>query len=525
MKTSLPFEISGGHAVSPPLPRLSRSRLNALPQDVQRPSFDPAALRTGIVHLGCGSFHRAHQAFLTQQAIEAEQGLSALQGKSRPAPWGIVGASLQTPGTTQALAAQDGLYSVLERGPGQTRVSIVGTLCDLVFAPARPLALRRALADPAVRIVTLTITTAGYVADPATGRLDASHPAVLQDLQLVHPKSAIGVLVDGLAQRRASGVLPPVVLCCDNLPSNGRLLRQLCIDYAALHDDALAGWIAGQVQFPSTMVDRIVPATTDEDRAQARRALGLVDAAPVSAEPFSQWVIEQFDGDRPRWDLVGAQYVADVGPWEASKLRLLNGGHLAIACLGLLAGCETVADAMAVPGFAAYALRFMLDEQKPTLPPSDHDINAYARQLLARWRSRGIAHRLERVARDASTKLPTRLLASLRENRQAARPAPCTLLAVAAWMRCVAGMNEAGRPIALSDPLHGQLQAAVSAAAPGPAGLVDALLGVTDVFGQDLAGDIRLRLSLAKAVGVLQQRGARGAVMACVAGTLLDGDA
>ena len=475
-----------------------------------------------MVHLGCGSFHRAHQAFLTQQAIEAEQGLSAVRGRRQPVPWGIVAASLLTPATTQALAAQDGLYSVLERGPEHTRVSIVATLCDLVFAPARPLALRQALADPAVRIVTLTITTAGYFADPATGRLDASHPAVRQDLRLAHPKSAIGVLVDGLAQRRAKGIAPPVVLCCDNLASNGPMLRRLCIDYAALRSDRLAAWIAGQVQFPSTMVDRIVPVTTDEDRAQARCALGLVDAAPVSAEPFSQWVIEQFDGARPRWDLVGAQYVSDVGPWEASKLRLLNGGHLAVACLGLLAGCETVADAMAVPGFAAYALRFMLDEQKPTLPPSDHDINAYARQLLARWRSRGIAHRLERVARDASTKLPMRLLASLQENRLAGRPTPCTILAVAAWMRCVGGSNEAGRPIALSDPLQAQLQSAVSAAAPGPAGLVDALLGVTDVFGQDLADDASLRRWLTKAVGVLQQRGARGAVMACVAGTLLD---
>jgi fructuronate reductase len=428
-----------------------------------------------------------------------------------------------TPRITQALSAQDGLYTVLEHGPEQTRCTIVGTLCSLVYSPANPLALRQALADPAVRIVTLTVTTAGYFADPATGHLDAAHPLVQQDLRREFPTTAIGVLVAGLAQRRANGGAPPVVLCCDNLPSNGHLLRQMCMDFAALQDDGLAAWIAGKVQFPSTMVDRIVPVTTDEDRRRARHALGLIDAAPVSAEPFSQWVIENFDGPRPRWDQVGAQYVPDVGPWEASKLRLLNGGHLAIACLGLLAGCESVAEAMAVPGFSAYALQFMVEEQKPTLPPSDHDISAYALQLLARWRSRGIVHRLDRVARDASTKLASRLLASLRENMHAGRPTPCTVLAVAAWMRCLTGTDDAGHPIVLSDPLHGQFDGATAAAA-GPAALVDAALGLKEVFGEDLPHDIGLRRALTQAVSVLQQSGARGAVMACVAGTLFRED-
>lgn len=514
MRTSLSFD-AGEHAVASAWPlRLSRSGLHAVRQGVLLPQFDPAALRPGIVHLGCGSFHRAHQALLTQQAIEAEHRMAAAGQQNPLPPWGIVAASLQTPGTIQALASQDGLYTVIERGAEQTRFSVVGTLCGLIFAPEQPLALRRALADPAVRIVTLTITTAGYFADPATGHLDANHPAVQQDLRLRHPATAIGVLVDGLRQRHAGGIDAPVVLCCDNLPSNGPLLRQMCIDFAALQNDRLAAWIAGQVQFPSTMVDRIVSATTDQDRDQARAALGLIDAAPVSAEPFSQWVIEHFDGARPRWDLAGAQYVPDVGPWEASKLRLLNGGHLAIACLGLLAGCKTVADAMAVPGFSAYALRFMVDEQKPTLPASNHDISAYARQLLARWRSCGIVHQLERVARDASAKLPTRLLASLRDNRQAGREAPCTILAVAAWMRCVCGIDDAGRAIGLSDPLSQQLHSTLAGA--DPASLVDALLGAKEVFGEDLPGDIRLRHSLIKAVGVLQQRGARCAVMACV---------
>jgi fructuronate reductase len=270
------------------------------------------------------------------------------------------------------------------------------------------------------------------------------------------------------------------------------------------------------------MVDRITPGPTERDRDQAASALQLVDAVPVTAEPFRQWVIENFEGDRPRWDAAGAEYVPDVTAWEASKLRLLNGGHLAIACLGGLAGCANVADAMAVPGFTAFALRFMLDEQKPTLPPSDHDISAYARQLLARWRNSDIVHQLARVRRDGSTKLPTRLLDSLRQNRQAGRPAPCTLLAVAAWIRCAAGRDDAGGAIEMCDPIANELQARAAAAGGDPGRLVDLMLELKPVFGDDLPADPVVRRSLRQAVAALQARGARGAVAACVAGRLLD---
>ncbi|MDB5890867.1 MAG: hypothetical protein JWP47_1698 [Polaromonas sp.] len=489
--------------------RLSRAHLNALPDAVLRPGFDPACLRPGILHLGCGSFHRAHQALLTQQAIEAAPGDDAMR-------WGIVSVSLVTPGIVNALAAQDGLYSVLERGPSATQVRVTGTLCRLIYAPQEARVLMQALADPAISLITLTITTAGYLTDPVSGRLDVNHPDVRLDLRRQHPHTAIAWLVLGLGSRYQAGHPPPVVLSCDNLPSNGKILRQMCIDFAALKDDRLAAWIESQVQFPSTMVDRIVPVTMAQDRDDAFHALGLHDAAPVPAEPFSQWVIEHFDGPRPRWDAAGAQYVQDVSPWEASKLRLLNGGHLAVASLGLLAGCETVAETMALPGMSAYALRFMVDEQKPTLPPSDHDISAYARQLVARWRNPGIAHQLERVARDGSQKLPTRLLASLRDNREAGRPSPCTTLAIAAWMRCAAGLNDAGQPIDLQDPLRQELFRLADSARGNPFRLVDLLLEQTDIFGVDLASDSGFRQQLQHAMRLLHEQGARAAVVACV---------
>jgi len=496
--------------------QLSRARLHLLAPEVQRPSFAPGVLRPGILHLGCGSFHRAHQAFLTQRAVEWEYGAGRRLQCGAPPPWGIVATSLITPGIVDALAAQDGLYTVLERGCDRTHATLIGSLSELVYAPRDPARLRRAFADPAIRLVTLTVTVGGYGAD-AYGRLDAG-AAVRDDLHGPHPRTAIGWLVAGLRQRWRTGMAPPVVMSCDNLPSNGRLLRQLCVDMAALQDDCLSAWIARQVQFPSTMVDRIVPATSALDVQDASAALGLVDAAPVCAEPFHQWVIERFDGARPRWDAVGAEYVGDVAPWEASKLRLLNGGHLAIACLGRLAGCATIADAMTVAGFAAFALRFMIDEQKPTLPPSEHDIDAYARQLLERWSSRGIAHQVDRVARDASSKLPARLLDALRDNRRAGRPTPCTVLAVAAWMRCIAGHDDAGMAFSVPDALCARMQRRVADARDDPPRLVDVLLALPSIFGDDLPRDEKLRRELIQAVSLLQQRGARGAVAACVAG-------
>jgi fructuronate reductase len=501
----------GDAAIGAPPHRLSLSRLHELPQQVRRPTFDPAALQTGILHLGCGSFHRAHQALLTQLAIEAEHGVSRrTAGRALPS-WGIAACSLRSPTTTRALARQDGLYTVLERGPEYTGAIVVGTLRRALYVPESVAWIDRAFRDPNVRIVSLTVTASGYCTDPA-GRLDVQRADVQSDLQAPCPQTAIGLLVRGLRHRRDSGVAPPVLLSCDNLPGNGRVLRQACIDFAALHDDALAAWIAREVQFPSTMVDRIVPGASPEDRDDARAAHGLEDAAPVSAEPYHQWVVERFDGPRPRWDAAGAEYVSDVGPWEASKLRLLNGGHLALAWLGRLAGCATVADAMTVPGLSAFVPRFMLDEQKPTLPPSNHDIDLYARQLLARWRSRSISHQLDRITRDGSAKLPTRVLASLLENRRARRPVPCTVLAVAAWMRCLAGRDDAGRKLSFDDELGARLRARITDVADDPAALVDRLLACSDVFDDALTRDADLRLALKEAVVLLHQRGARAAL-------------
>lgn len=488
------------------LPQLSRATLLRLPPAVRRPRFDSALLRPGILHLGCGAFHRAHQALLTQEAIEAEAGPGA------PPPWGIVGVSLRDAAVVHALDRQDGLYTVLERGATGNSATVVASVCRRVFAPEQPAMLRRLLAGPELRIVTLTVTPAGYCIDPVTGRLDSYDPLIVSDLQTPYPRTAIGVLVRAFADRRAAGMQPPVVMSCDNLASNSRVLRQMCVDFAALRDDRLACWIAGHVQFAATMVDRIVPAPTADDRFHASTACGLEDGAAVSAEPFRQWVIERFDGPRPRWEAAGAQFVGDIAPWEASKLRLLNGGHLALTFLGQLAGCATVAETVALPGCAGYLRRFMCDEQKPTLPPSDHDIDAYAGQLIERWKNPATGHRLMRVGRDASAKLAARLLTPLAENRNLGRPAPCTVLAIAAWMRCAAGVDDLGRPFAVDDVQDQRLRMLATETGADSQALVERLLRMAEIFGFAAAEDVPLRRDLVRAVQALHTYGARAAL-------------
>jgi fructuronate reductase len=382
---------------------------------------------------------------------------------------------------------------------------------DVLYAPEAPDALMRHFADPAIRIITLTVTSSAYCLD-ATGRLDAGNADIQQDLRSPVPRSVIGVLVAGLAEVRRSGRRPPVVMSCDNLAANGRTLRQAAIDYAALSDDDLAGWIDRSVQFPCSMVDRIVPSTTADDTEDAALQLGLLDHAAVATEPFRQWVIEDFDGPRPRWEAAGAIYVTDVTPWETSKLRLLNGTHMALAYLGGLAGMQTVSEVIAEPVFTAFALRFMLQEQMPTLPPSGHDIEAYAHQLLARWANPGIGHQLGRVGRNGSEKLQTRLLASIADGLDAGRLMPCTILAVAAWICCASGRVGQCHPADIEDPCNRQMRQIGAAAGDDAVRLSRATLDVEGVFGTELPRHAPFRAEVARAVAMLQREGAMGAV-------------
>lgn len=478
---------------------LALATLARLPADVATPGYDPRAIGVGIVHLGLGAFHRAHQAVYTDAVL------------ARDPRWGICGVSLKTPRATEGLAAQDGLYTVLWKGEGATRAQAIGALREVRFAGADRAATVARMADRDIHVVSLTVTEKGYCHDPATGTLDFAHPDIVADL--AHPQapvSAVGTLVAAIAARRASHGAPLTIVCCDNLPRNGHTLRGLVQAFAAARDAALPAWIDDHVAFPDTMVDRIVPATTPDDVAEAARLLGVDDAAPVAAEPFGQWVIEdRFAGPRPPWDMAGAQWARDVGVYETMKLRLLNGSHSAIAYLGFLLGHTTVWQAADDPLVARYVERMMADEIVPTLEaPPGVDLHAYCRALVARFRNRALPHRTQQIAMDGSQKLPQRLLGTIRDRRAAGASYARLALAVAAWIRYASGRDEAGAPIAVADPMAATFARLASAHAADPAGLANAFVDLAPVFG-DLVRDAAFRRAVVDDVAALDRDGTR----------------
>ncbi|GAB5461934.1 mannitol dehydrogenase family protein [Hoeflea alexandrii] len=460
----------------------------------------------GIVHLGLGAFFRAFGAVYVDDAVRISGG-----------DWGIIGVSLQSPATRDRLAQQDFVYTVVTQGRdgGETfrKIEIVQ---DVLVAPESPEAVLTWMADPAIRIVTLTVTEKGYCHDPATGNLNLDHPDIIHDLNNPLPKSAPGFLVRALQRRRDAGRPPFTVLTCDNLPENGRLVRRAVLDLAGRIDPALAGWIAAEGRFPATMVDRITPATKPEDIDRLAQKIGYRDEAPVMCEPFRQWVVEDDfvpaygTHARPNLAAAGAEMVADVTPYENMKLRMLNGTHSSLAYLGYLAGHETIAETVADPVFAAFVKRLWRQEIMPSFtPPEGVDLEAYAVALFERYSNPAIRHRTWQIAMDGSQKLPQRILGTISDNLDAGRACPGLMLAVAGWMRYVGGIDEKGQPIEVKDPLAAQLRA-LSDAAQTADEKVAALLGCRDVFSARLAAD--LVGPVTSAYETLAAQGARKAV-------------
>jgi len=479
---------------------LSLRTLADLPPAVVRPAYDPACVSVGILHLGLGAFHRAHQAVYTDDIL------------ARDPRWGICGVSLKTSRATLPLAAQDGLYAVLTKDSGGTEARVIGSVRETLFAGADRAGLVARFADPRIAIVTATVTEKGYCHDPATGALNRAHPDIVHDL--AHPdapESAVGILTAGLAARRAANAGPLTFVCCDNLPHNGRMVEGLVTTFAHERDAALAEWIGAHVAFPCSMVDRIVPATTDADLVEAQRLLGVHDAAPVAAEAFGQWVIEnRFAGARPAWDEAGAQLVADVAPFETMKLRLLNGSHSTLAYLGYLMGHDFIWQASADPLLATLVERQMREEIAPTLPaPPGVDLAAYGAQLMQRFRNSALPHRTRQIAMDGSQKLPQRLLGTVRDRIGAGAPFPHLALAVAGWIRYASGTDEQGSAIAVADPLAATF-AGIVADARGDAGPVaDGFLDLKAVFGADLVAHYAFREAVRENVIALFRDGAR----------------
>jgi fructuronate reductase len=463
--------------------RLSLTALDDLPPAIARPAYDPRRIAVGIVHLGIGAFHRAQTAVYTDDALAQD-----------PGNWGICGVSLRSADVRDRLAPQDGLYTSVEKSPKGLRRRVIGSVREVLFLGDDRERIEARLHAPATEIVSLTVTEKGYCHDPASGRLNLAHPDIVHDLaDPARPASAVGLIVAALDARRAAQARAFTVLCCDNLPHNGALLRGLVLAFAGERDPSLARWIDDNAAFPSTMVDRIVPATTDADIADNDRALGLHDAAPVVHEPFKQWAIEdRFVAGRPAWDRAGVQFVADVAPFEAMKLRLLNASHSAFAYLGYLAGHEFIYQVAAQPNFVAFMRRLMREEVAATLKlPANVDVVAYQNALVERFANPALPHRTQQIAMDGSQKLPQRLLGTVRDNLAAGRPIELLTLAVAGWMRYVSGSDEAGRAIKVSDPLADDFARIAAGHRGDPEGLARGLLSLSAIFGEDLPADPR----------------------------------
>lgn len=482
------------------LPLLGRATLSRLPA-ASRPLVPPGATGTGIVHLGVGAFYRAHQAVYNEEAIAAAGG-----------DWGTVAVAPRSADVVAGLQAQDHLFSVTSVSGAGADTRVVGALTGARHAPSDPGAVVALLADPAVRVVTLTVTEKGYRLDPVTGALTVDAD-LLADLTRDRPPATVpGLLLCGLLARHRADAGPIALMSCDNLPANGQRVHGLVEQARRLMPGTPRGfgdWLHDSVTFPGTMVDRIVPATTPATLAAAATALGARDLAAVHGEPYRQWVIEdRFPGGRPAWERAGVVLTGDAGPWERLKVRTLNGVHSAIAYLGALAGRETIVQALDIPGMRQAMACFVAEDVAGSLtPPPGVSVLAYGESVLERFANPAIAHRTLQVAMDGSQKLPQRVLHTILDRRAAGATPRWAALAVAGWMRFARGRADDGRELPLDDPLAGEIRTRLAAAPDTPAGVAEALFGLDAVMPPELAADDTVRALVVEWLTSLDKHG------------------
>ncbi len=482
------------------MPHLDAASLAEVARTVPVPTYDRSRVTTGIVHLGVGGFHRAHQAMYVDRLLESGEGLD----------WGICGVGVM-PGDRrmqQVLQAQDHLYTLVLKGAdGSLEPRVVGAVVDYLFAPDDPEAVIERMADERTRIVSLTVTEGGYHFDAVTGEVDLEDPALLADLQPgAVPRTAFGLITEALARRRSRGVAPFTVMSCDNIESNGNVARRCIGAFAAARDADLGAWVHTQVTFPNSMVDRITPATTPDDVAMVRERFGIEDAWPVVCEPFTQWVLEDdFVGERPRLEAVGVQVVDDVVSYELMKLRLLNASHQALAYLGHLAGYRLVHEVCQDPLFADFLLGYMREEAEPTLMPVPGiDLHDYQHALVERFSNPEVRDTVARLCADTSDRIPKWLLPVVRHNLAHGGPIERSAAVVASWARYAEGVDEDGRPISVVERLADTLVPLARRQREEPL----AFLAHRPVFGE-LVDDERFVAAYLAALDSLHTKGAR----------------
>jgi len=458
----------------------------------------PDKHEVGIVHIGLGAFHRAHQ------AVYLEKTLARFGGD-----WALVSANIRSNlALVEQLNAEDNIFYVVEYADKNTAdVREIRAMKEALFAGDNVgrKALVARMQDAHIKIVTMTVTEKGYLLSPATGELQLSHADLRHDLtQPDAPKTVIGLLTQSLRQRRESGLPPFTVLCCDNMPHNGQRVQKAVVHLAQVIDAELAQWIEQNVAFPSSMVDRIVPAMTEADFAAIKQDTGIDSPTVVKCEQFSQWVVEDnFPQGRPQWEACGVQMVEDVSAYEMMKLRMLNGSHSLLAYLAPLAGYETVAEAMTDKAIEQFLRFYMMQEVAPTLPSfAPRELEDYCSALIQRFKNDSLQHQLKQIAMDGSQKLPQRWLQGWQDLAQINRSRHATELGIAGWMKHVIASQQSG--LSLNDPVEDKLFSCVAECATD-AEKVAALLAEHDVFPATLSADVALRQRLVACLEQLQQ--------------------
>ena len=453
--------------------KLDRSILDHPPDNADVPAYDRQSLRPGILHIGVGNFHRAHQAVYLDRLFD--QGLDH--------DWAIVGAGVRPNDARmrEALKAQDWLTTVVELDPRGLNARVCGAMVD--YVDIDPGKLIEALCRPEIRIVSLTITEGGYFVDPHTGGFDLNHTDIRRDIENPDdPRTVFGLLIAGLRRRREAGLSPFTVMSCDNLPGNGHVTRNSVVGLATAMSAELGGWIEQNVAFPNGMVDCITPATSDRERQLVREEFGIEDAAPVICEPFRQWVLEDnFPAGRPALEKVGVQFVDDVAPYELMKLRILNGGHAAIAYPSALLGIEYVHDAMANPLVRAFLDKLVHEEIMPTVPAIDGvDFTDYYQSVVTRFSNPAVGDTVARLCFDGSNRQPKFILPVIRERLGRSRSIEGLALEVALWCRYCSGTDDRGDSITVNDENAGVLREHALRARKDPG----AFLELQSVFGR-----------------------------------------
>jgi mannitol 2-dehydrogenase len=464
------------------------------------PDYDRDLVTPGVVHVGVGGFHRAHQAMYHDRLLS----------KGAAPDWGICGVGILPADLRmkQVLDAQDGLYTlVIKHSDGTYEPRVIGSIVEYLFAPDDPEAVIERMAAETTRIVSLTITEGGYNLSDVTGEFDATNPDVLADLEPgAVPRTAFGLITEALRRRWKRGLTPFTVMSCDNLQGNGYLSKRVFTAFARLRDLELGDWVSREGLFPNSMVDRITPVTTDADRAEVRERFGIEDQWPVVCEPYTQWVLEDaFTAGRPPYEQVGVQVVDHVEPYELMKLRLLNASHQAMAYFGYLCGYRLVHEAAQDPLFQAFLLGYMDSEATPTLAPVPGvDLDGYKHTLIERFSNPQVRDTIARLCAESSDRIPKWLLPVVRSQLAAGGEIRRSAAVVASWARYAEGVDEAGQPIEVVDRLRDTLMRLARRQYEDP----DAFIANRDVFG-DLVDQKPFVSAYRSALASLHARGAR----------------